>query len=327
MDLEYQLNKLTNKTTVLLEYYKNNKGEDEMNVLSLFDGISCGMIALERANIRVDNYYSSEIEKSAIEISNKNYPDIIRLGDITKIDDEILKTLPKIDLILAGSPCQGFSRNGNMLNFEHKQSKLFFDFIRILDWIKNNNNQDVKFLLENVEMKKEWRDTITSFVKVEPLDINSKLVSAQNRPRVYWTNINNISIPNNRNINLYDILELDGEYDLVSHQGIKIDSSFSEKEKKLISVVNEEVRISQATKQGYIVAENGDGINLSFPTSKTRRGRVVKKKSNTLDKQCNVCVHYDGILRKLQLTELERLQTLPDGYTVDVITHLLKGLS
>ena len=233
MDLEYQLNKLTNKTTVLLEYYKNNKGEDEMNVLSLFDGISCGMIALERANIRVDNYYSSEIEKSAIEISNKNYPDIIRLGDITKIDNEILKTLPKIDLILAGSPCQGFSRNGNMLNFEHKQSKLFFDFIRILDWIKNNNNQDVKFLLENVEMKKEWRDTITSFVKVEPLDINSKLVSAQNRPRVYWTNINNISIPNNRNINLYDILELDGEYDLVSHQGIKIDSSFSEKEKNL----------------------------------------------------------------------------------------------
>ena len=109
-------------------------------------------------------------------------------------------------------------------------------------------------------------------------------------------------------------------------------------------MVNEEVRISQATKQGYIVAENGDGINLSFPTSKTRRGRVVKKKSNTLDKQCNVCVHYDGILRKLQLTELERLQTLPDGYTVgvsdikrkaaigngwtvDVITHLLKGLS
>ena len=233
MDLEYQLNKLTNKTTVLLEYYKNNKGEDEMNVLSLFDGISCGMIALERANIRVDNYYSSEIEKSAIEISNKNYPDIIRLGDITKIDNEILKTLPKIDLILAGSPCQGFSRNGNMLNFEHKQSKLFFDFIRILDWIKNNNNQDVKFLLENVEMKKEWRDIITSFVKVEPLDINSKLVSAQNRPRVYWTNINNISIPNNRNINLYDILELDGEYDLVSHQGIKIDSSFSEKEKNL----------------------------------------------------------------------------------------------
>lgn len=315
-----------------------------MNVLSLFDGISCGMIALERANIKVDNYYSSEIEKSAIEISNKNYPEIIRMGDITKINTEVLKTLPKIDLILAGSPCQGFSRNGNMLNFEHKQSKLFFDFIRILNWIKDNNNQDVKFLLENVEMKKEWRDIITSFVKVEPLDINSKLVSAKNRPRIYWTNIYNVSIPNDRSINLYDILDLDKEYDLINHQGIKVDSSFNEKEKKLISVVNEEIRISQATKQGYIVAENGDGINLSFPTSKTRRGRVVKKKSNTLDKQCNICVHYDGILRKLSLTELERLQTLPDeytvgvsdikrkaaignGWTVDVITHLLKGLS
>ena len=102
-----------------------------MNVLSLFDGISCGMIALERANIKVDNYYSSEIEKSAIDISKKNYPNIIRMGDITKINKETLNNLPKIDLILAGSPCQGFSRNGNMLNFEHEQSKLFFDFIKI----------------------------------------------------------------------------------------------------------------------------------------------------------------------------------------------------
>ena len=314
-----------------------------MNVLSLFDGISCGMIALERANIKVNNYYSSEIEKSAIDISKKNYPNIIRLGDITEINEDVLKTLPKIDLILAGSPCQGFSRNGNMANFEHNQSKLFFDFIRILNWIKDNNNQDVKFLLENVEMKKEYRDIITSFVKVEPLDINSRLVSAQNRPRVYWTNIDNASIPNDRNINLYDILDLDKEYNLISHQGIKIDASFNEKEKHLINVVNGEVRISQATKQGYIVADDGDGINLSFPTSKTRRGRVVKKKSNTLDKQCNVCVYYNGILRKLSLTELERLQTLPDkytsgvsdvkrkgvignGWTVDVIAHILNKM-
>lgn len=314
-----------------------------MNVLSLFDGISCGMIALERANIKVDNYYSSEIEKSAIDISKKNYPNIIRMGDITKINKETLSNLPKIDLILAGSPCQGFSRNGNMLNFEHEQSKLFFDFIKILNWIRDNNNMDVKFLLENVEMKKEWKDIITSYVKVAPLDINSKLVSAQNRPRTYWTNIPNASIPEDKNINLYDILELDHQYDLIDYQGIKIDSSFNKKEINLINIVNKEVRISQATKQGYIIAEDGDGINLSFPTSKTRRGRVVKKKSNTLDKQCNICVYYNGILRKLSLVELERLQTLPDGYTegvsdnkrknaigngwtVDVITYLLKGL-
>ena len=314
-----------------------------MNVLSLFDGISCGMIALERANIKVDNYYSSEIEKSAIDISKKNYPNIIRMGDITKINKATLSNLPKIDLILAGSPCQGFSRNGNMLNFEHEQSKLFFDFIKILNWIRDNNNMDVKFLLENVEMKKEWKDIITSYVKVAPLDINSKLVSAQNRPRTYWTNIPNASIPEDKNINLYDILELDHQYDLIDYQDIKIDSSFNKKEINLINIVNKEVRISQATKQGYIIAEDGDGINLSFPTSKTRRGRVVKKKSNTLDKQCNICVYYNGILRKLSLVELERLQTLPDGYTegvsdnkrknaigngwtVDVITYLLKGL-
>ena len=314
-----------------------------MNVLSLFDGISCGIIALERANIKVDNYYSSEIEQSAIEISNKNYPDIIRLGDITKIDNEVLKTLPKIDLILAGSPCQGFSRNGSMLNFEHKQSKLFFDFIRILNWIRNNNNPNVKFLLENVEMKKEWKDTITSFVGVAPIDINSKLVSAQNRPRTYWTNIYGASVPEDKEINLYDILDLHYEYDLINHQGIKIDANFNDKEKSLINVINGEVRISQATKQGYIVAQDGDGVNLSFPTSKTRRGRVIKQKSNTLDKQCNVCVYYEGVLRKLSVTEIERLQTLPDGYTdgvsennrkgaigngwtVDVIAHILKSL-
>ena len=127
------------------------------------------------------------------------------MGDITKINKETLSNLPKIDLILAGSPCQGFSRNGNMLNFEHEQSKLFFDFIKILNWIRDNNNRDVKFLLENVEMKKEWKDIITSYVKVAPLDINSKLVSAQNRPRTYWTNIPNASIPEDKNINLYDI--------------------------------------------------------------------------------------------------------------------------
>lgn len=314
-----------------------------MNVLSLFDGISCGMVALDRANINVDNYYSSEIEKSAIEISNKNYPGIIRLGDVTKINDEVLKLLPKIDLILAGSPCQGFSRNGSMLNFEHDQSKLFFDFIRILHWIRENNNKDVKFLLENVEMKKEWRNTITEFVGVDPIDINSNLLSAQNRPRTYWSDIGKINIPNNLDIRLKDILDDIDTSDFIKYQGILVDNKFNEKELNLINVINGEVRISQATKQGYIVANDGDGVNLSFPTSKTRRGRVIKQKTNTLDKQCNVCVYHDEVLRKLTISELEKLQTLPIGYTegvseqkrraaigngwtVDVIVHILKHM-
>lgn len=314
-----------------------------MKVLSLFDGISCGMIALERAGIKVDSYYSAEIEQNAIEISNKNYSNIIRLGDITKIDDKVLKTLPKIDLILAGSPCQGFSRNGSCLNFEHHQSKLFFDFIRILNWVKENNNKNVKFLLENVEMKREWRNTITEFVNTNPIDINSNLVSAQNRPRTYWTNISGVKIPKDMNIKLKDILEEVDISDFIKYQGLLVDNTFNEKELKLINVVDGEVRISQATKKGYIIANDGDGVNLSFPTSKTRRGRVVKQKINTLDKQCNVCVYYDGIIRKLTIKELERAQTLPDnytiglsnfqrkavignGWTVDVITHILKNL-
>lgn len=286
-----------------------------INVLSLFDGISCGMIALERANIKVDNYYSSEIEKSAIEVSNKNYPDIIRLGDITKIDEYVLCQLPKIDLILAGSPCQGFSRNGTMLNFSHSQSKLFFDFLRILEWIKENNNKDVKFLLENVEMKKEWKNIITEYLKVEPLDINSNLLSAQNRPRVYWSNIEGITTPKDAKIKLIDALDDVDTSNFIKYQNILVDNEFNKKELNLINVIDGEVRISQATKQGYIVAGNGDGVNLSFPTSKTRRGRVIRQKSNTLDKSCNLCVYYDGILRKLTINELEKLQTLPIGYT------------
>ncbi len=309
-----------------------------MNVLSLFDGISCGMVALERANIKVDNYYASEIEESAIEISRNNYPNIIRIGDITKITKEELRYLPKINLILAGSPCQGFSRQGNHLNFEHPQSKLFFDFIKLLEWIKELNNPNVKFILENVEMKKEWKQLITEYVKVNPLDINSNLVSAQNRPRTYWTNIQGVKLPIDRNISLKSILE--ANVDVVKYKGILVDSTFNEKELALIDIADGEVRIKQATKQGYIVAEDGDGVNLSFPTSKTRRGRVIKGKTNTLDKSCNVCAYADGVIRRLSINELEKLQTLPknytagvsdkkrkdaigNGWTIDVIAHIL----
>lgn len=314
-----------------------------MNILSLFDGISSGMVALERAGIKVDKYYASEIDNSAIEISSKNYPNIIQLGDITKIDETILNGLEKIDLILAGSPCQGFSRQGNCLNFEHPQSKLFFDFVKILSWIRENNNPNVKFLLENVEMKKEWRDVITGYVGVQPMDINSKLMSAQNRPRTYWTNIENVDIPHDSNVLLKDILLYFDNKNLKFYNGIYIDKSLNEKEISLIEYTDGVLRIKQATKNGYIIANDGDGINLSFPTSKTRRGRVINKKSSTLDKSCNVCVYYDGIIRRLTIDELERLQTLPSGYTegvaeshrraaigngwtVDIITYILSKL-
>lgn len=152
-----------------------------MNVLSLFDGISTGRYCLERADIPVDNYFSSEIEPNAIKISEKNYPDIIRLGDINKVDSI---ELPRIDLIIGGSPCQGFSRAGKGLNFEDPRSKLFFEYVRLLKEIRDYN-PDVKFLLENVKMKNEWKQVISDYLGVEPIEINSKVLSAQNRPRVY----------------------------------------------------------------------------------------------------------------------------------------------
>lgn len=309
---------------------------DGINVLSLFDGISCGKIALERIGIKVNMYFASEIDEDAIAISKKNHDDIIRLGDVTKWREW---DLPKIDLIIAGSPCQGFSRAGKMLNFKDERSKLFFEFVDILNNIKAKN-PDVLFMLENVKMKTEWRNTITNYVGVEPIEINSKLVSAQNRLRAYWTNIPGVKNPEDKDIKLVDILEESIDVNYVLRQGIMLDSSLSEASMNLVNNVDGEVRISQATKQGYIVAEDGDGINLSFPTSKTRRGRVIKQKSSTLDQQCEVCVYHDNKIRRLTVRELEKLQTLPYGYTdgfssvaakkvigngwtVDVVAHIL----
>ena len=170
-----------------------------MNVLSLFDGMSCGMLALDRLGIKVDNYYASEIDKYAIQVSQANYPDIIQVGDITKLD---LSTLPKIDLVMGGSPCQGFSFAGKQLAFDDPRSALFFEFVKC---VKELNPK--YFLLENVKMKKEYLDIISEYMGVEPIFIQSSLVSAQSRQRYYWTNIPNVDQPEERGIVLRDILE------------------------------------------------------------------------------------------------------------------------
>jgi DNA (cytosine-5)-methyltransferase 3A len=170
-----------------------------MNVLSLFDGMSCGRIALERLGIPIDNYYASEIDKYAIQVSQANYPDIIQVGDVTELDTS---TLPKIDLIMGGSPCQGFSFAGKQLAFDDPRSALFFEFVRCVEELKPKY-----FLLENVRMKKEYLDVISEYMGVEPIMINSALVSAQNRVRYYWTNIPGIEQPEQRGIILRDILE------------------------------------------------------------------------------------------------------------------------
>ena len=151
-----------------------------MNVLSLFDGMSCGQIALNRAGVRYDNYFASEIDKWAIQVTQKNFPNTIQLGDVTKI---LGSDLPKIDLIMGGSPCQSFSNAGLRTGFDGK-SGLFWEFIRIL-----HETNPTYFLLENVKMKREWEKIITDEMGIEPIEICSSLFSAQQRKRLYWTNI------------------------------------------------------------------------------------------------------------------------------------------
>ena len=179
-----------------------------MKVLSLFDGMSCGRIALDQLGIPVEKYYASEIDKYAIQVSQANYPDIEQVGDICNLDSKDYKD---VDLILAGSPCQGFSFAGKQLAFDDPRSALFFEFIRLLKAIKPKY-----FLLENVRMKKEYLQVISEQVSacypeipfgIEPIFINSSLVSAQSRQRYYWTNIPNIKQPEDRGIVLRDILE------------------------------------------------------------------------------------------------------------------------
>ena len=190
-----------------------------MKVLSLFDGMSCGQIALSKLGIKVDKYYASEIDKYTIQITQKNFPDTVQLGDICEID---AKDFMDVDLILAGSPCQGFSFAGKQLAFDDPRSSLFFEFVRLLKEIRPKY-----FLLENVRMKKEFLEVITEqvsscytaddvapeykdifgSVKIEPHFINSSLLSAQSRQRYYWTNIPNIQQPEDKGIVLRDVLE------------------------------------------------------------------------------------------------------------------------
>lgn len=182
-----------------------------MNILSLFDGMSAGRLAAERAHLPIDKYYASEIDKYAIAVSKKNFPDIIHLGTVEDHNKWSID-FGKIDLLLGGSPCQGFSFAGKQLNFNDSRSKLFFQYVEILKKIKKENPR-VFFLLENVKMKKEYQDTISKYLGVQPIEINSNLVSAQNRKRLYWTNIPNIKQPKDKKIFLKDIVHEKADMD------------------------------------------------------------------------------------------------------------------
>ena len=176
----------------------------KINVLSCFDGMSCGQIALERAGVPVNKYYASEIDKYAIKVTQSHYPNTIQLGSIVNWE-EWIDEIETPDLLIGGSPCQGFSNAGQGLNFEDPRSKLFFTFVNIRNYLVQKN-PDLKFMLENVKMKKAWSEIITEQMGVEPVLIDSALVSAQSRKRLYWTNFF-ITQPEDKHIYLKDIIE------------------------------------------------------------------------------------------------------------------------
>lgn len=287
-----------------------------MNVLSLFDGMSCGRIALERAGISVTNYYASEIDKHAIKASQDNYQDIVRLGDVTKWRDWDIDW-SSIDLLLAGSPCQGFSKIGKELAFDDPRSALFFTFIDILNYLKSLN-PNIKFLLENVRMKKEYLDVVNEYTGVDGLFINSELLSAQKRPRWYWFN--------------WDVTYPQDKY--VSFQLIKDD----DKDRLIEAKVNDTPSRRKMWNDG-----NGTGGKTGgcYNITDSHKAYCLTVKQ---DRQPNSgLIQFDDFCRYLTRRELERLQTVPDGYTdslsynqcqkvlgngwtVDVIAHIFNNL-
>lgn len=270
-----------------------------MDVMSLFDGMSCGRLALERAGLPVTTYKASEIDKYAIKIAQKNYPDTIQIGDVESISHG--KSYPQMDLLLGGSPCQGFSFAGRGLNFDDPRSKLFWRYV----WFLKENNPRY-FLLENVRMNQRSQDVISRALGVEPIAINSNLVSAQNRYRLYWTNIP-FEMPKDKGIKLKDILE-DGCVD--------------------------------RDKSHCLDANYFKGGNLKQYFEKHRRQLVFSSGGNLEPKT----ITSETTWRKLTPIECERLQTVPDnytegvsntqrykmlgnGWTVDVIAHILRGIT
>lgn len=312
-----------------------------MNVLSLFDGMSCGRIALDRAGIEVTNYFASEVDKYAMKVSTTNYPCIIQVGDVTKID---VSSLPKIDLLIGGSPCQGFSLAGKQVAFDDPRSVLYFEYERILNQIREIN-PDIKFLLENVKMKQEFKDIITERLGVEPIAINSNLVSAQNRYRLYWTNLEIPTIVNKKEY-LVDILEteVNDKYFIKSGR-LKWLTAFGElKEKKGYVSFN-------PTKAKCLTVRGEPSWNttyiLQWPYGSNKGGcRAVDGKTPAMTVSSwpnNNLLLKDGSVRKLTPIECERLQTVPDnytnsvsdaqrykmlgnGWTIDVIASIFKSL-
>ena len=314
-----------------------------MKVLSLFDGMSCGQLALQKVGANVTKYYASEIDKYAIQIAKKNFPNTIHLGDVTNINGNSFRNEFQIDLLIGGSPCQGFSFAGKQLNFDDPRSKLFFEFVRILKECKPKY-----FLLENVVMAKASQQVISQYLGVEPIEINSSLVSAQHRKRLYWTNIP-FEMPDDKNILLKDILEnglasdkmtKDGKaYCLTArYQGAVWWNSIQRKQRTMVRV---EKPISKYGLQQIGVADlNGHDLLKRVYSSEGKSPTLNAHGGGNTEPK----IGEKNFWRKLTPLECERLQTVPDnytqgvsntqrykmignGWTVDVIAHIFKNIT
>jgi len=281
-----------------------------MNTLSLFDGMSCGKIALERVGIE-GNYYSSEIDKYAINVSKDNYPDIISLGDITKWREWDIDW-SSIDLLMGGSPCQGFSFAGKQLAFDDPRSKLFFVYVDILNHIKSLN-PNVKFLLENVKMKKEHINVISEILGVESIFINSNKILPIDRPRHYWCNWY-VNEPSHNGKKLTDYIDFKDK----SFRSDSFHAWLNKKlewkiKKKYISIMNDAPSaIPQLARQ--VASWNGNIVRVS---SGKYRFLNIKEASSLHGVPVN---YFDSV------SSAQAYKMLGNGWQIDTIVHLLQGL-
>ena len=291
-----------------------------MKILSTFDGISCERVALERAGIPVEAYYASEIEPTSIAISKKNHPDIVQLGDVTKWREWDIPW-GEIDLLIGGSPCQGFSFAGKKLNFDDPRSKLFFVFVDILNHIRKYNPR-VRFLLENVVMSDIHKQVITDRLGVEPVLINSNIVSAQNRPRLYWCNFNIPELPPESPYTLRDVFDPN-----VKHREIHINhpdtivkcKSYYQYDQNRLGHKSQDQRFFDIdTKSNTLLLSSS-----SIPKVRVDDGRVWLLTPG----ECAKLQTLDGeYLNAPGVSNAAKYGALGNGWTVDVISHILKGL-
>lgn len=269
-----------------------------MNVVSYYDGISCGQISLDKLDIKVDNYFAYEIDKYAIQITQKNYPKTKQMGSVL---NAYFDSFPKIDLLIGGSPCQGFSFSGKQLNFEDPRSKLFFEFVKAKKRLKPKY-----WMLENVKMKKEYQDLISKYLGCEPIIINSALLSAQNRVRLYWTNIPNIEQPENKGLTAYKVLDIETPIGQMQ--------PFPRNYKKL--GLNRVERFEARTdgKSNCCLARSDKNLY------ETDNG-IEKLTPNDYEKLQTVPFDYTK-----GVSDSQRYKMLGNGWTVDVIAHIFSYL-